>query len=1063
MRKRYTSYAATALAVIFCFLGAAPSGGVLAQEVKGTVTDADSGSPLPGVNVVVKGTMRGTTTGVDGDYTLTLVGNDPVLVFSFVGFQTQEVPVEGRATIDVSLQPDVAGLEEVVVVGYGTQQRVNLTGSVGVASADKIEGRSIANVGQALQGVIPNLNIRITDGDPTTAPDWNIRGYESINGGNPLILVDGVPMNANRINPNDIESVSVLKDASSAAVYGGRAAFGVILIKTKSGARNQGLRIDLDSRVSMAKPIFNMDPITDPYEFVTAWNMASTRTNGTPTYDAKWLEGTKRWSENPTDENAWGVVDGVLRFYGSNNYQNEIMADYSPTQQHNVTFSGGLEKASFYASFGYLSQDGYLSLNNEKFGRYNVNVRGDYQVRDWLRVSPHVRYNKEESDKPYFYNWDVNVNSLARVSPIMPIRFPDLPYYLTPGDHDNYQQFIGMYFGGTNFYPYLENGGRTTFTRDDLWLSQNVVVTPMAGLVINGDFSYNSYRAGDKDVKSKVEIVDTDLKNPKVSYGFSDDDWIEQQNNHNQYYTFNLNGQYDRELAKGHNLGLLLGYNREWGTYDMVRATARQLITPKVTNIRATTGPQQTTGSGAEIALSGVFGRLNYRLLDKYLLEMNARYDGTSRFPEGDRYGFFPSASAGWIISKEKFMLGTRGWLDLLKIRASYGTLGNQDVSGYYPYIATMGTGMSPYMFAATNIPFVSAPGLVSPTLTWETVVSRNIGLDLDLFQGKLGLVFDAYTRDTKDMLMNVSYPAILGASAPRENAADLRTKGWELELNWRQALSPEMYYNIGLNVADYISTITSYNNPTGALNTWREGQRVGEIWGFETVGIFQTADEVKAAADQAAIGPNWQPGDIQYADLNGDGKITNGANTFENPGDRRVIGNTEPRGSFGITAGLEYKGVRFSTFFQGVLKRDFLPSSDNWNWFFPFNAGHAEKYYIADSWSEDNRDAYFPAPHISTNTKKNIQAQTRLLQNAGYIRLKDIRLGYTVPNKFITRLGATRAEIYFNAANLWEYSPIRDPLDPEYLWGNVGTINTGGAIRYPLQRVFSLGIDVSL
>lgn len=1062
MRERHF-ITLTAIAVALCLLTAAQAGEALAQEVRGTVTDADTGEPLPGATITIQGTTSGTTTDAEGQYELTLPAGDRVLVFSFVGYVTREVPVEGREQIDVAMEPDVAGLEEVIVVGYGTQQRVNLTGSVGVTTAERLEGRSVANVGEALQGVVPNLNITVVDGDPTQSPNFNIRGFESINGGSPLILVDGVPMNPNRINPNDIESVSVLKDASASAVYGGRAAFGVVLIQTKSGSRREGFRIDIDSKASLAKPIFHMDPITDPHQFVLARNIATTRTNGVPQYDESWVEGTKRWVENPTPENAWEVVDGELRFYGYNNYQDEILTDFAPSQQHNVTLSGGLQNASFYASFGYISKDGYLSTNNEKFHRYNVNLRGEYQIRPWLQVSPHIRFNLEDSDKPHFYNWDVNVNSLARVSPIQMIQFPDLEYYIEPGDREKYEQYIGMYFGGTNFWPYLKNGGRTTFENNDLWLTQNVTLTPLANLTIRGDFSFNNFRRSFHNVKSKVEIVSSDLTDPNpISYGFSDDDWIDETSVHNQYYSLNANAQYVFATNPDHNLTLMAGVNQEWGIYRTVGSLARSLITPEITDINATVGPQQTYGSSSQEALRGVYSRINYRLMDRYLLELNARYDGTSRFPKGDRYGFFPSASAGWIILNEGFMSGTRGFLDLLKIRASWGSLGNQDVARFYPYISTMGIGTSPYIMSDGRIPFVSAPGLVSPTLTWETVVTRNLGVDVDMFDGRLGFVFDVYTRDTRDMLMNVNYPDILGTSAPDENAADLRTKGWELELNWRDAIGDDLFYNIGLNLSDYVTTITKYQNPNNALGDWREGQRVGEIWGFVTEGIFQTEEEVANAADQSALGSNWMPGDVHYADLNGDGAITFGANTADDPGDRKIIGYSEPRGSFGINAGIEYKGLRLTTFFQGVLQRDFWPSSGNWHWFFPFNAGHVEWYYVTDTWSEDNRDAYFPAPHISTNTKKNVQQQTRYLQNAAYIRLKDIQLGYRLPQSMLSKLGVVGAEVYLNAMNLWEYSPIRKPLDPEYLWGSTGTINDG-AIRYPLQRVFSLGVRLSL
>ena len=403
-------------------------------------------------------------------------------------------------------------------------------------------------------------------------------------------------------------------------------------------------------------------------------------------------------------------------------------------------------------------------------------------------------------------------------------------------------------------------------------------------------------------------------------------------------------------------------------------------------------------------------------------------------------------------------MAGTSTWLDNLKLRASYGTLGNQLLgSNYYPYVASMGTGQSPYMFSGSRIPYVSAAGLVSPSLTWESVTSQNLGLDITMLKSRLDLSFDVYTRDTKDMLMNVSYPDILGTSAPKENAADLRTKGWELSVTWRDKIKNDWSYDVTLALADAQATITKFENPSGALpsgDRYYVGQKLGEIWGYETVGIFQTQDEVDNAPDQSRIGSNWRAGDIRYADLNGDGIISSGKNTLDDPGDRRIIGNSSPRYSFGINASLAYKNFRLTAFFQGIGKADYAHSNGNWNWFFPFNAGHVEKYYITDTWTPENPDAYFPAAHISTSDKKNIQTQTRFLQSSAYLRAKNITLSYTLPVNLSSKIGMSRAQVFVSGMNLFEFTKIRKPLDPE-------TINTP-TIEYPMQRIGTIGINVS-
>lgn len=1030
--------------------------------VRGTIIDANTREGVPGVNVLVKGTSQGTITDASGDYSLNAPSANDTLQITSIGYLSQTVPINNRAEIDVSLAEDIKSLEEVVVVGFGTQEKVNLTGAVGTADGEVLENRPIANTAEGLQGVIPNLNIAPTSGDPAAAIRFNVRGYNSINGGEPLVLVDNIPMDLNRINPNDIESISVLKDASASAIYGARAAYGVILVTTKGG-RDGKVHVNLNTQWSLAKPIFNMDPINDPHQFVLARNLANERTFGQPTYDQDFVDGTRRYSENPTAENEWGVVDGELRYYGFNDYQNKIMTDFAPTDQHDVSIVGGNDSISYYVSLGYLNKDGYLnnSEKNENFKRYNVLMKADFQVKKWLKLEERIMHNQQRGNAPHFYNWDVNINSLARVNPIAPIQFPDLPFYQEPGDRGQYEQYIGMYFGGTNFFPYLKDGGRETFVNTDTWLTQGIVLTPIKGLKIQGNFSYNLFDRDYQDVQSKVNIVSTDLSeaNP-ISNGFSGDDWIENQTTDRRYYVINTFAEYEMKQFPRHELTALVGFNQEDDQYKYVRTRARSLITPDITDINATVGTQETFGGGADLALRGAFYRVKYIYDERYLIESSGRYDGTSRFPTDDRFGFFPSVSVGWRISNEAFMAGTNNWLDNLKIRASYGALGNQTIQTanynqiYYPYIATLGIGASPYIMSNSRIPFVSAPGLVSPTLTWETVATRNLGLDLTMFGSRFDASFDVYTRDTKDMLLRVEYPDVLGTNPPQTNGADLRTSGWEVAIAWQDRVGANWGYNMTLALSDYSAEITRYDNPSGALSEYYVGQQLGEIWGYETVGIFQSQDEVDNAPDQSRIGNNWRPGDIQYTDLNGDGVISPGSNTLDDPGDRRIIGNSTPRGSFGFTGGVSYKNFRLTAFFQGVMKRDHWPTAGNWTWFFPFNAGHVENYYLTDTWSETNRDAYFAAPHISTSDKKNIQTQTRYLQNAGYARLKNLTFSYNIPEAALDRLGMTSARVFFTGANLWEFSKIRKPLDPETIYA--------GAIEYPMQRIYTLGASVS-
>ena len=498
----------------------------------------------------------------------------------------------------------------------------------------------------------------------------------------------------------------------------------------------------------------------------------------------------------------------------------------------------------------------------------------------------------------------------------------------------------------------------------------------------------------------------------------------------------------------------MAGFNQEWGLNQWIMASAKQLITPSITDLNSTIGSHTVDGSKSHLALRGVFYRLNYIYKDKYLIETNGRYDGTSRFPKESRFGFFPSVSLGWRISKESFMAGTASWLDNLKVRASYGQLGNQSVGSYYPYIASMGTGLAWFTLGSGQMPYVSASGLVSPTLTWEKVVTQNIGLDITLFNGKLDISADAYIRDTKDMLMSVLYPDVLGTTGPASNAADLRTSGWELSVNWRNTIGQNWHYGVNINLSDNHAEITKFENPNGSLSQYYVGMKLGEIWGYVTEGIFQTPEEVSTHANQSQLGANWRIGDIKYADLNNDGKVNAGSQTLADPGDRRIIGNTSARYSFGIMPSVSYKNWTLNVFFQGLF-RDYLPAAVGWNCFYPgISEGLIENYYITESWTEDNRDAYFPALHIAANNTKNYAPQSRYVQNAAYIRLKNLTLNYNLPQQWISKIRIDQAQVYFSGMNLWEYTKMHKPLDPE----NITTVTQ----EYWMQRINSLGIKVS-
>jgi TonB-linked SusC/RagA family outer membrane protein len=1007
------------------------------KEVSGQVVD-EQGIGLSGANIMQKGTKNGVTADFDGNFTIELQAGSDVLVVSYLGFKIVEKSAGSDNTIKIILQEDTESLNEVVVVGYGTQKKVNLTGAIDVATAEQLENRPIANVGEGLQGVIPNLNVTVTSGDPTDAPNFNIRGFESINGGSPLILVDGVPMDLNRINPDNIASLTVLKDGAASAIYGARAAFGVILVETKKGKK--GINVKLNTQLSWNKPIFNLDPIEDGYVYALERNKMEEREGNTPIYDDETLEGLRKYWTDPENNPSWEMIDGTFRNYENPQIAKDLMSSTSPRQKIDLSISGASEKVNYYTALGLFNNDGFWDHpGNDNFKRYNFLGKVDYKINDWLSIDSQVTANFENSDKPA----GVDINSLIRVEPDRPYIVP-----LIPG----YEQYEGMNWEHAfPIYAQLENGGRSKTLAQDLWLKNGVTITPLDGLKIRSDFAYNAFNRQYERIRPFYETLDYELdqEDPLNTVG---NDEIDLYRDFNQYYVFNAYAEYETTLVEDHYLKFMVGYNQEWDYNTRVSGNANGLVSPNIVDIGATTGLREINGGKTAATLRGGFYRINYIFRDKYLLEASARYDGTSRFPKVDRFGLFPSISAGWRISKEGWMSGTQDWLSDLKIRASFGELGNQLLgSNYYPYVPSLGIGTSNFVLNSGPIPTVNSPGLVSPSLTWEKVRSKNIGLDINLFKNKLDMSFDMYSRETLEMLLQREYPDVLGAGAPRENGADLKTTGWEASVSWKDNISKDFSYSLSVNMSDWTSEITKYENPTGALSEYYVGQQIGEIWGYETAGIIQDEEQLAGIPDHSKLGSNWRVGDIEFADLNEDGRIDEGLNTLDDPGDRKIIGNSTPRYSYGINANIQYKGISLSALFQGVGERDYNPSNSSWTWFYPWRSYNGQKSWLTDTWTPENRDAYFPQNRIGNNGFK---PQTRFLQDASYIRLKSLNISYDLPEIFTQKIGFSGIKVYVAGQNLWEYSNIRTPLDPEYVFDS--------SIDYPLLRTYSMGLTLN-
>lgn len=1051
-----------------------PEGMSLNQQIKdltisGTVR-ASAGEPIPGATVVEKGTNNGTITDVDGRFTITHVSSNASLVFSFVGMQSLEIPVLGRTNIFVVLEEDVIGLEEVVAVGYGTQKKINLTGAVDQVGSEVFENRPLPNVARALEGVIPNLNISMGDGKPMRSSTFNVRGTTSIGGGgNALVLIDGIPGNPGLLNPNDIESVSVLKDAASAAIYGARGSFGVVLITTKKPQIGK-VQIKYSGSVSFNDRTIKPDLVTDGYEWAKtfdeayiSWNDYKThpqKVNSVFPFSLDYLDELKLRHDDPSlpkvDINP---TTGDYVYYGSTDWLKELYADVIPSTEHAISFSGSKEKLSFYFSGHYMGQGGIFRYNSDKYRMYNMRAKGAMQVLPWLSLENNFSFSLMTYFTPIL-NHPTETPVYRRISdeafPIAMLKNPDGT--LT----QNASIVFGSFISGNNYQEYkdMEFANTSRFVID---LSKN--------LDLSGDFTYKYTPRVESDLYTPVpyskkpgEILERGES--KIRYWDKKTDYL----GANIYLSYK--NSFDKHTFEG-----LVGYNYENSYYKNLYIQRYGVINPELPDFSLIDGANITIqGGGNEWTTLGGFFRLNYNYSDKYLFELNGRYDGSSKFPEKQQFGFFPSFSGAWRISEENFWSSKS--VSNMKLRASFGSLGNGNVSPYQ-FLETMAVSKSTYIINGGLPNYTSKPNVIPDGLTWEKVTSANAGIDLGLFDNRLSASFDYYNRYTIGMFTEgTPVPAVFGASVPKGNYADLKTKGWELSLQWSDQINSvkTIKYDIRLILSDYVAEITKYNNPQKLISTYYEGGKVGDIWGFVTDGFFTDMTDIAIHADQSYVRVSAAntplPGDVKFRDLDGNGIIDLGKSTVDDPGDKKIIGNDQPRYRFGISTKAEWNNFFFTAFFQGIGRRDFWPGVDNSLFWGPYNRPYSfhPKYVVENMWSEDNTDTYFPRlrGYTAINTRAELRMeQTKYLQNAAYIRLKNLTLGYTVPKLMTQKLGLEVIKVFFTGQNLWVYSPmfkhgknmdpdVTDGADPEL------NANSGNGMRYPMLKTFTLGVNIT-
>ena len=1086
--KVFNSYV---LGLLLLLVGSISTLSAQNRKVSGKVLDALQ-EPLIGVSIRIEGTTQGTITDVDGAFDVQVPAAGATLEFSYVGYLTQKVKVKpGQKNIVVYMQEDAIMLDEAVVVGYGTQKKVNLTGAVATVDSKSLENRAAHSLTSMLQGSVPGLNVTTSSGVPGSSPDINVRGVTSINSSGPLVLIDGAVGELDRVNPNDVESISVIKDASAAAVYGARAAFGVILVTTKSGAAQDGkATVRYSGRLGWEAPTTSTEYETTGYWSVYTVNKFWQAENGGlycdyTDYDMQQLLArVNDKTENP--DRPW-VVEDVRNgrrqwvYYGNYDWWHMLYNDNRPVQQHDISISGGNKDVKYLVSGAYDYQKGMLKEHPDIYRKYNLRSKIDFRINKWSTLTNNTSFYGSQ----YTFQGDGSVeNTLAysarHALACFPMKNPDGSWlYSTP--YLNYKVANGRHI------MLGEGSHRNVDRTTDFSNTTRLVITPIKALSLTADFTYRLYQTRNTSRSNNMyyrEYPDAEMGVYATGAGANR---LDESVNTRNYYSANAYANFDDTFNDAHHVSGVIGFNYETMRLKNISAYGENLASTSLDDFNLVGQNAEgevitgVDGSQSEYALAGFFGRINYDYKGRYLFEASGRYDGTSRFAAGSRWGFFPSGSVGWRISEEPFFKPLSKYVDNLKLRASFGSLGNQNVSSYYTYMRlitvsdfagySFGEGSSMAKYATLSAP-------VSSDLTWETAQQWDFGFDLTMLKNRLNVTVDGYVRNTLNMLTDgIELPAVYGASVPDMNTADLQTKGYEVSVSWRdqfQLASRPVEYSLEFNVSNYKSYITKYDNKDKTFaKDYYEGMRLGEIWGFVTDGLFQSTEEAQAYASEVDLSyinnrvtGGWQAGDLKFLDLNGNKKLDIGSNTVDDPGDRKILGNSLPSLSYGINASLRWFGVDVSVFFQGTGNHYWYPTGQAMQFWGPFSypyLTYLQKDFLKDVWAEDNPDAYFTRPMAYSATSGPLSlVNDRYLQNIRYMRFKNLTVGYTIPTALTKKIGVDQLRVYFSGENLCYWSPLKKHtkyIDPEAAIDRDDAYNNA---YYPWQKTFMFGVDVT-
>lgn len=1057
----------------------------------GTVLD-DNGAVLSNVTVTAINTadtslQYSTVTDANGIFSLPQLkaGVSYHFRFSYVGFTQYNVNnfliKEGENnSIMVRLQPVPKGLDEVVLVGYGTQKKINLSGAVQQVAGDDLRDRPVTNMTSMLQGVVPNLNIRVGSGTPGQMGTINIRGASSISGSNPvaqepLVIIDGVPGTLDRLNPEEVESISVLKDASVAAIYGARGAFGVILVTTKTGKAGK-TQLRYNNNFNTSTPTVSTDFLTNGYDWMRINDAALAHVGGYSGYTERdYQELYARRNDRTEDPSRpWVTIQNrngkdQYVYYGNYDWWDIMFTKWQAGQNHNLSLSGGSETISYMINGNLKTKDGIMRMNTDKYNSKTLRTKISAKINPWLRISNNTnfytnRYDYQGREGGGSANFThVNVHASPAYAPY------------NPDGTASYRTGLNNYDIGDGIFAMLINGNtRGEDRKYEITTINEVAIQPLKGWNIIGNYSYNLYTdpgfyrqtAATYSLYPGVEEVA-----PKYSV-----DMLKEMQQMNHRHVVNIYSDYTKTFNKVHHLKLLAGYNQELHIDKRIRGERNNLSSDELNDLNLGTGDQRVFGGSSEMALVGIFYRINYDYKSKYFFETNGRYDGSSRFPKNDRWGFFPSMSVAWRVSEENFFEPLSDIVSDFKLRGSIGSLGNQQISSRYPYISSMNPGLANYIFDGQRANYYSPANPVSASLTWETATTYNGGVDLSLFRNRLTISFDKYVRITDNILAaGVKIPNVYGATQPLENVATLETRGFELAINYRNKLmlgSKPFSYSFNVALGDNKSYVKKINNPTALTYSLYEGKELGEIWGYITDGFFQTDAEAKAyPVDQRFLNrvrlDNNIPiraGDLRWVDLDGNNVISAGANTIYDPGDQRVIGNSTPRYTYALGGNASWNNIDVSFLFQGLGKMNWYPGNNADRFWGPYSRPYFSFIpadFEKDIYSADNKNAYFPnlLAYVALNANNELRAtNNRYLQDLAYLRLKNVIVGYTLPATLTRRASIKGLRVFVSGENLVTFTKLRSKyIDPEQAMAQID-----GRV-YPFSKTLSFGIDITL